>query len=290
MESFVAIIKSLRPRQWVKNMFVFAALIFAAEFTNFRSVIITICAFALFSFVASSMYLINDVCDYEIDRRHPKKKFRPIASDQVSRQIAIFLSVVLGISSLLISLIISPKLTLILAIYVVNNLLYSLKLKHVVILDILMVASGFVLRAVGGALAIDVPISSWFIIIIFLLTLFLAIVKRRQEFLVIEKIGGKKRKVLDNYSVEMLDQMSNIVLPAVLVSYIFYTFNKFPGQYEYFIFTVPFVIYGIFRYLYLIHKKGKGESPTEAFLTDVPLLLTVVLWAGVCAYLLYQFG
>ncbi|MBU0976391.1 MAG: decaprenyl-phosphate phosphoribosyltransferase [Patescibacteria group bacterium] len=287
MTTFKAIIKSLRPKQWVKNIFVFSALVFAVEFTNIRSLTLAVCAFFLFSFTASSIYIINDLVDFENDRKHPKKKFRPIASGELSKGIAIIISLILGVSSIITALVIHPLFALILLFYVINNLLYSYFFKHVVIVDIIMVATGFVLRAVGGAIVINVSISSWFLVITFLLTLFLAIMKRRQEFVEISKNGGEKRKVLDHYSMEMLDQMANIIIPAVLVSYVFYTFNTFHTQY--FIFTIPLVIYGIFRYLYLVHKKDLGESPTETLLTDFPLALVVIMWGLVSMVLLYFF-
>lgn len=287
MRQIKAIIKSFRPRQWAKNLFVFAALIFAAKFTDIRSDILAISTFFLFSFAASSVYLINDVIDFETDRSHPIKKNRPIASGMVSRSLAIVISLVFILATLFTSLVISPYLTLVITIYFLNNLLYSFGLKHIVIIDVMMVSIGYVLRAVGGAVAIDVPISSWFLVIIFLLTLFLAVMKRRQEFVEIAKNGGKKRKVLEHYSVEMLDQMANIVIPAVLVSYIFFTFNTFHT--EYFIFTIPLVVYGIFRYLYLVYKKDLGEDPTETLLKDIPLLICVMLWGVMCMGLLYYY-
>jgi 4-hydroxybenzoate polyprenyltransferase len=287
MNTIIAIIKSLRPKHWIKNGLVFVALIFAAKFTDIRLVSLAISTFFLFSFAASSVYLLNDIFDYETDRAHPKKKFRPIAAGELSRTIAAVISLLLGMGVLCTSLIVNPLLTLVITIYFINNLLYSFKLKHVAIVDILMVAFGFVLRAVGGAVAIGVSMSPWFLVIIFLLMLFLAIMKRRQEIVVISKNGGKKRKVLDSYSIEMLDQMGNIIIPAVLVSYVFYTFNTFHTQY--FIFTIPLVIYGIFRYLYLVHKKDLGESPTETLLKDLPLFFTVVLWGIVCMVLIYVY-
>lgn len=285
MDKFIAVIKSLRVKHWVKNVFVFAALIFAAEFTDIRSWTLATSAFFLFAFAASSVYLINDIVDYEADRNHPIKKHRPIASGEISRGVALLISIIFILGTLITSLIINPYFTLIIAVYFVNNFLYSFGLKHVVIIDILMVAFGYVLRAVGGAVAISVPISSWFLVIIFLLTLFLAVMKRRQEFIEIAKNGGKRRKVLDQYSVEMLDQMANILVPAVLVSYIFFTFNTFHTQY--FMLTIPLVVYGIFRYLYLVHKKDLGEDPTETLLKDVPLFLTVAFWGMMSIVLIY---
>lgn len=287
MKYIKAIIKSMRPKHWIKNIFVFAALIFAAKFTDIRAVTISVCTFFLFSFAASSVYLINDIFDYEADKNHPIKKNRPIASGQLSKGVALIISLLLSFATLMTSIVISPMLTLIILVYLVNNLLYSFGCKHIVILDILMVAFGFVLRAVGGAYAIGVPNSPWFLIITFMLTIFLAIMKRRQEFIEIEKSGGEKRRVLDNYSIEMLDQMANIVIPSVLISYIFYTFNTFHTKY--FIFTIPFVIYGIFRYLYLVHKKDMGESPTQTLLRDWPLLFTVTVWGSICMLLIYFF-
>jgi 4-hydroxybenzoate polyprenyltransferase len=287
MKTILAILTSMRPKHWVKNLVVFAALIFAVEFTQARSVVLAIVAFFLFSMLASSIYLINDVFDYDSDRMHPIKKFRPIASGELPRTVAIIISILLAGGVLITSLIVNPLLTAVLFAYWMNNVLYSFGLKHVVIIDILLVALGFVFRAVGGAVAIDVPISKWFLIITFLLALFLGIMKRRQEFVETSKNGGKQRRVLEHYSIFMLDQMANITIPAVLVSYIFYTFYTFHT--DYFIFTIPLVIYGIYRYLYLVHKKDKGENPTDTFLSDIPLLLTVIMWGGISTLLLYLY-
>ena len=287
MNKITAIIKSLRPKHWIKNMFVFPALIFAAQFTDWQAVFLTISAFFSFCFASSSMYLLNDVLDYEADRNHPLKKNRPIAAGELSKPVALFISFLLGIGAIAISIVINPLFLLVVLAYVLNNILYSYYFKHVVIIDILMVAFGFVLRAIGGAIAIDVTISPWFLAITFLLTLFLAIMKRRQEIMEISKNGGKKRKVLENYTKEMLDQMANIMIPAVMVSYVFYTFNTFHTQL--FVFTIPLVIYGIFRYLYLVHKKDLGESPTETLLKDFPLAFVVILWGLMSMFLIYYF-
>ncbi len=285
MRTIKAIIKSCRPKHWIKNIFVFPALIFANEFTDGKSIVLSIATFFLFSFAASSVYLINDIADYESDKNHPIKKYRPIPAGELSRGLALVVSLLLSFATLLTSIVISPMLTLIIFAYFINNLFYSFGLKHVVILDTLMVSFGFVLRAVGGAYAIGVPNSPWFLIITFMLTLFLAIMKRRQEFVEINKNGGETRQVLDDYSIEMLDQMANIIIPSVLVSYIFYTFNTFHTKY--FIFTIPFVVYGIFRYLYLVHKKNLGENPVHTLFIDIPLLMCVVLWGIECMILIY---
>jgi len=287
MRTSRAILKSLRPKHWIKNIFVFAALIFAAKFTDLQSWILATSAFFLFSFAASSVYLITDILDYEADRNHPIKRFRPIASGELSRGVALLISIIFIIGTLLTSLMINPYFTLVILVYFLNNFLYSFGLKHVVIIDVMMVALGYVFRAVGGAIAISVPISSWFLVIIFLFTLFIAVMKRRQEFVEIAKNGGKKRKVLDQYSIEMLDQMANVLVPAVLVSYIFYTLNALHT--ENFIFTIPFVVYGIFRYLYLVYKKDLGENPTETLLNDLPLLFCVFLWGVTSMYLIYYY-
>ena len=287
MNTIVAILQSMRPKHWIKNLAVFAALLFAVEFTQWRSVTFAVVTFFLFSLLASSVYLFNDVIDYEADRKHPIKKSRPIARGALHKSVAIIVSILLATGVLVTSLVIHPTLTIILLAYLVNNILYSFGLKHVVIMDILSIAFGFVFRAVGGAVAIDVPVSKWFLIITFLLALFLGIMKRRQEFIEIARNGGKQRKVLQHYSISMLDQMANITIPAILVSYIFYTFNTFHS--DYFIFTIPLVIYGIFRYLYLVHEKDKGENPTDTLLSDIPLALTVLAWGLMSIALLYLY-
>lgn len=281
------IIRSLRPKQWIKNIFVFPAIVFAGKFTDLRADFFVLIVFFLFSFTASAIYLLNDVFDIEADRNHPIKKFRPIASGKVSIKLALFLSGLLGTTSLLIAFFISPYLSLVLSLYVFNNLFYTLYFKHVVIVDIIMVALGFVFRAVGGAVAIDLSLSPWFLTITFLLTLYLSVMKRRQEFVEIVKNGGKKRKVLENYSVELLDQMGNILIPSILVSYTFFTFNTFHTQY--FIVTIPLVVYGLFRYLYLVHQKDMGENPTDTLLRDRSLAFTVLLYGLVSICLIHFF-
>lgn len=285
MKTLVAIIKSFRPKQWTKNMFIFAALVFAGKFTDISALFLTIFGFILFSLAASSVYLINDVVDYEIDKKHPIKRFRPIASGKLKRSWALLIAVLLLFAVTGVSYKIQPLFSIVIVLYLVNNIFYSFIFKHVVIIDILLVAIGFVLRAVGGVVIIGVPFSPWFLVIIFLLTLFIAIMKRRQEFIEIEKNGGKKRKVLEQYSIEMLDQMANITVPTILVSYIFFTFNTFHTHY--FMLTIPLVVYGIFRYLFLVYKKDMGENPTDTLLTDIPLALCVLLWGIISALLIY---
>jgi len=284
----IYLIKSLRPKHWIKNIFVFPALIFADKFTDANSIILSIIAFIIFSISASSVYLINDVFDFETDRNHPVKKNRPIASGKVSKFEAVLLSIVLASSALGASLFLDIRFFFVICIYFMNNILYSFKFKHVVIIDIFMVAFGFVLRAVGGVYAIDVPMSSWFLIIIFLLTLFIAVMKRRQEFVEVEKSGGSKRKVLEDYSIEMIDKFAGIIIPVLLVSYIFFTFNNFHT--ELFMITIPLVLYGVFRYLFLIYKKNLGEDPTQTLLKDLPLAFTVIIWTIISMILIYKFN
>jgi len=283
------ILVSMRPRQWLKNLIVFAALIFAQRLSQPEMVVRSVLGFLLFCATSSAIYIINDLFDAERDRRHPLKARRPIASGALGFAPAVTAAAVLLIGALLAAFTLSWPFGAILLIYAILNLLYSLWLKEVVIIDVMVIAAGFVLRAVGGALIIDVPISTWLIICTILLSLFLAFCKRRQELESLDE-AGEHRATLREYSVDFIDQMINVVTASTVVAYTFYTVSpevelKLGTQHLYL--TVPFVLYGIFRYLYLVHRKGIGGSPTQALLTDRPLLTCVALWGITVVVLLY---
>lgn len=278
---------SLRPRQWIKNLFVFAALIFAVKFTDIKSIENSLAAFALFCLTSSGIYLLNDVIDYHRDREHPLKKNRPIAAGYLSRPAAVLISVILIIISVILSVIISYLLSLVLVSYIILNLFYSLYLKEIIILDIISIALGFVLRVIAGAVAIGVIFSPWLLLCTFFLTLFLAIGKRKNELFCLEKAAA--RGVLSQYSLDLLNQMNMVILPSTLITYTLYTFNTWQSQWL--ILTVPVVLYGLLRYLYIINqKKISDDGPTNDLLLDRPLQLTVLVWVILVIVILTKFS
>jgi 4-hydroxybenzoate polyprenyltransferase len=270
----------MRPRQWVKNLFVFAGLIFAQKlFTPLA--LVALAAFAIFCALSGAVYLVNDVADRDKDRLHPTKRLRPLASGRLSVPAAVLAALLLVALSLTASLLISWSLAVVAAAYVTLLILYSVWLKHLVIVDVLVVAAGFVLRAVAGAVAIDVEISGWLLICTILIALFLALGKRRYEYLALGGGAAAHRPILAEYSAELLDQMIAVVTASTVTAYALYTMSpetvaKFhthllPA-------TLPFVLYGIFRYLYLLYRRQLGGNPSELFLNDGPLLLNTFLW------------
>ena len=286
------IVVSMRPRQWVKNLVVFAALLFARKLTDPALLARAAAGFALFCIVSGAVYILNDLFDADRDRRHPVKARRPIASKALGAVPALTAAVLLLTGALMQGFIVSPPVGAVLLIYVALNIAYSLWLKEVVILDVMLIAAGFVLRAVGGALVIDVTISTWLILCTILLSLFLAFCKRRQELDLLDD-PHEHRAILREYSTEFLDQMIGVVTASTLMAYMLYTMSpeverKLGTPYLYL--TVPFVLYGIFRYLYLVHRKGEGGNPAQALLTDRPLLLCVGLWVLTVILLVYLGG
>ncbi len=284
-----AVFLSLRPRQWVKNLFVFAALIFGQRLFT-ASVWAALAAFAIFCGLSGAIYLFNDVADREKDRLHPKKRERPIASGRLPARAAILAGVVLVAVALAAAARLSAGLAATAAAYVVLLTLYSAWLKHVVIVDVLVVSIGFVLRAVAGALAIGVEISGWLLICTILIALFLALGKRRYEYLTLQGEAARHRPILAEYSAELLDQMIAVVTASTVTAYALYTMSpetvaKFhthllPA-------TLPFVLYGIFRYLYLLYRRQLGGNPSELFLNDRALLVNTALWIAAVLVIVY---
>ena len=276
----VAFLVALRPKQWVKNVFIFAPLVFAMELKNPHAVLMALATFAAFCALASAVYLANDVRDREADRRHPVKCRRPIAAGELSPAVAIVASVLFGAGALLAAYRIAPRVGAVATAYLVLNILYSFGLKRVVILDVMIVASGFLLRAAAGAFALDVVLSHWLVLCTGLLALFLGFVKRRQEIATLtDRLGT--REILREYSLPFLDEMIGIVTGATVVAYALYAFSEEVARKlgtEHMGLTIPFVLYGIFRTLYLVHQRGEGENPTTLFLSDPPLIATVFLW------------
>jgi 4-hydroxybenzoate polyprenyltransferase len=276
------LVRSLRPEQWTKNLVVFGALVFSKNFTNLPMIETSVLLFALFCLVSSSVYLFNDVIDYENDRLHPRKSMRPIASGALSRKTAAAVAILLVAAAFLIAALTMNQTTVIIIVaYALLNVLYTVLLKNIVILDVMTIAAGFVLRAVGGGTAIDVPISSWLVVCTILLALFLGFGKRRHELASLDKTAVEHRRSLEHYSTYFLDQMLSVVTASVVVAYTFYTLSpEVQGKLgvQNLVISVPFVLYGIFRYLYLIHKKEEGGSPSRLLLTDLPMLIDVLLW------------
>ena len=281
---------SLRPSQWTKNLFVFFGLIFGQRLFDLHAVSQAFGAFVIFCGLSGVVYLINDVADRDADRRHPTKRYRPIASGAVSVPAAIALAVVLTVVALAAAWWLRPAFAGVAVAYVALQALYSGPFTHIVIIDVLSIAIGFVLRAAGGAIAIDVPISHWLLILTILLALFLALAKRRHELVLLADDATRHRPILEEYSPYLLDQMIAVVTASTLITYVIYTVSpetvqKF--QTDYLGLTLPFPLYGIFRYLYLVHHKEGGGSPSDMLLNDRPLLACVALWGVAVAVIIY---
>lgn len=280
----------MRPQQWIKNLFLFAALVFSGHLFNPGDVLHIVLGFFAFSFVASGVYLFNDIADLEQDRLHPAKSRRPLPSGLLSTRTAFLAACILTVVGLVGSYLLGTDFGIILAIYLGLNILYSLHLKNIVILDVMTIATGFVLRVLGGAALISVPTSEWLIICTVLLALFLGFSKRRHELTILETDANTHREVLEHYSPYFLDQMIGIVTASTVMSYVLYTISedtvlKFGTKNL--IYTVPFVLYGIFRYLYLVHRREEGGDPTRLALTDRPLLFNMILWICSASYIIY---
>ena len=285
------LIRSLRPGQWTKNLLVFAGLLFGRRLFDPAAVLDATAAFAIFCALSGAVYLVNDIADRDIDRRHPLKAHRPLASGALPVSVAVAAAIVLVVGGLAGAFVINGQFGGVAAGYLALLVLYSLTLKHIVILDVLTIAIGFVLRAVAGAFAIDVEISQWLLVCTILLALFIALAKRRHELVLLADGATGHRPILGEYSAYLLDQMIAVVTASTLVAYIFYTIS--PETQEKFgtallELTIPFPIYGIFRYLYLVHRREGGGSPADLLLTDRPLLACVALWALSVAFIIYR--
>jgi 4-hydroxybenzoate polyprenyltransferase len=281
---------SLRPHQWTKNLMVFAAPALSKHLFEWGPLEKSVLAFVIFCALSGTVYLLNDVADLERDRLHPSKRLRPIASGALSPRAAALLALVLGLGSLGLSALLGLPFVLCAGLYLALNVLYSFRLKEIVILDVLSVSLGFVLRAVAGGVAIGVLISDWLLVCTLLLAMFLALAKRRHELVSLTTSATGHRKILAEYSPYLLDQMISVVTASCLTAYAFYTMAPDTVQKyrtERLAWTIPFVLYGIFRYLYLVHQKEKGGSPTDILVTDRPLLLNVFLWAMALLWIVY---
>jgi 4-hydroxybenzoate polyprenyltransferase len=282
---------SLRPEQWTKNLLVLAGVVFGGRLLEPLAVAMAVAAFAIFCALSGAVYLFNDIADRDADKNHPLKRERPIASGQLATTTASAAGAVLGAGGIAAAFSIGTQFGIIAATYVAFQLLYSVALKHLVILDVLMIAAGFVLRAVAGAVAVDVPIGHWLLVCTTLLALFLALSKRRHELVLLADGATDHRRILEEYSPYLLDQMIGVVTSSTLIAYTVYATSPDTaarlgtGKLG---LTIPFVLYGIFRYLYLVHQKRGGGSPAAMLLTDRPLLGCVALWAATVIVLLYS--
>jgi 4-hydroxybenzoate polyprenyltransferase len=286
-----SLIISLRPGQWTKNLLVFAGVLFGQRLLEPAAVGRSLAAFAVFCALSGAVYLLNDVADRDRDRLHPLKATRPIASGALPIRTAVTVAIALCAVGLTASLAIAPAFAGVAVAYLVLQLLYSGPLKHIVIVDVLTLAIGFVLRAAAGAVAVDVEISRWLLVCTLLLALFVALAKRRHEIVLLADEASSHRRILGEYSAYLLDQMIAVVTASTLIAYIFYTVSpetqaKFGTQWLGV--TIPFPLYGIFRYLYLVHRREGGGSPADLLLTDRPLLVCVALWAIAVALIIYR--
>lgn len=287
----MSVFASLRPGQWTKNFIVFAALIFARRLLDPAAVALALAAFLIFCGLSGAVYLINDVSDRDADRQHPLKSQRPIASGALSVRSALTWAALLVGGGLAAAFWLQPWFGVAAAGFVALQTAYTRALKHVVILDVMAIAAGFVLRAVAGGLVIEVPVSEWLLVCTILLALFLGLAKRRHELTLLAAGASGHRRILEEYDPYLLDQMIAVVAAATLVAYIIYclsseTIERFGTHWL--VLTVPFPIYGIFRYLYIVHRKDGGGNPSEMLLTDRPLLACVALWSVAVVTIIYR--
>jgi 4-hydroxybenzoate polyprenyltransferase len=278
----------MRPKQWTKNAIVFAALVFDLKLFRISSLAEVVGAFMCFCLASSAIYLLNDLRDIESDRLHPRKRMRPIASGQLKIPVARLAIVGLLGLSLPVALLLEPAFAAVIGGYLLLMSAYTGYLKHLVIIDVFAIAAGFVLRAAGGAVVLDVPISPWLYVCTVLLALFVGFGKRRHELLLLEETAGSHRRNLDEYSEQLLDQFILITASATVMAYSLYTFaaTNLPANHSMML-TIPFVVYAIFRYLFLIHRRDGGGSPESLLLADRPLLGCIALWGLMTVAILY---
>ena len=294
----VDLVASFRPKQWTKNGLVFLALVFSVNQywtpadldTTLLLLRDTFFAFLLFSFLSSAEYLLNDLVDVAQDREHPQKRYRPLAAGRLSPTVVLGSAGLLAAAGLLGSFLLAPVFGLVASGYVALMVAYTLVLKHLVILDVFVIAGGFLLRAVGGAAVIGVPVSPWLYLCTTLGALFIGLTKRRQELVLLQDQASSHRRILREYTPALLDQMINVVTSSTVITYSLYTFSaeSLPANHAMML-TIPFVLYGIFRYLYLVHTRNLGGSPEEVLLRDKPLLLDILLWLAVSGAILVMF-
>ncbi len=291
MQALTGLIQTMRPKQWTKNiLFVFPAIVFDAKLTDIDSLVRVIITSILLILMSGTIYIINDLTDVENDKQHPTKRFRPIPSGKLPIPVARVASIIIPIITLIIAIIFDPELAVILLVYLILQILYSYRLKHIVLLDILSVSFGFVLRVMAGGIVIDVEISPWLYAFTGLLALFLVVAKRRQELIKLGDKAKNTRPIFQQYNLQLLDEILRIVTTSTLITYLLYTIEvetmTIDGT-NLGLTTVPFVLYGLLRYLYLIHVKEEGGAPDEVLLKDRHIQVTVGLASMLFILILY---
>lgn len=283
-----AILAEARPKQWIKNGFLLAGIVFAKQLTDADALWRVAAAIAIFCLVASSIYYVNDLGDRAADRLHPKKRFRPIAAGEITTGVAWAIGLGGMAIALPLAFLLRPLFGMIIALYIALQFAYTYYLKTQVILDVFALSASYVLRAIGGAVVIAAPISPWLYVCTVLLTLAIGFAKRRAELILLEGGAGSHRKVLEEYSATLLEEIIAILTSATVMAYALYTFNaeNLPKNHA-MMFTIPFVLYAVFRYLYLVYRKGEGGSPEEALFADRPLLVCIALWGLLSVAILY---
>ena len=281
MKKIFELLRLMRPYQWVKNTFIFTGLLFGHAWHDPHLVTQVIVVFIAFCLVSSAIYTFNDIIDLEQDKQHPKKCLRPLACGSVTRPAAVMLAALLGVLGLVLAYSASPTVLMILGGYALMNIAYSLRLKHVVILDVFIIATGFMLRILAGTLGVGIPPSQWLLLCGLMVTLFLGFTKRRAEIIALTDDKTAHRKVLEHYSPVLLDKMIGITAAGLIMSYSLYTMNadtirihNTPNL----IYTVPFVMYGVFRYIYLLHHQSRGGDPSHDLVRDPHLFVVVGAW------------
>jgi 4-hydroxybenzoate polyprenyltransferase len=283
------LLRTFRPRQWIKNVFVFAALVFDQKLTDWPLLGRTVVAFILFCMISSTVYIMNDLVDLEKDKEHPKKKRRALPSGQLKPWFAIVSAVAILAICLPLSFWLDPYFGLIIATYFLLNVAYSFWLKNIVLIDVMVVTAGFVLRVAAGVVIVEAArFSPWLYLSILFLGLFLSIGRRRHELTLLQEGADSHRKILEEYNLKLLDDMTHLVTTAAVISYSLYTFSavNLPANHSMML-TIPFVLYGVFRYQYLIHVKGEGGAPEMLLYTDLPLLVDLVLWGVSVVLVMY---
>lgn len=291
MQSLIGLIQTMRPRQWTKNiLFVFPAIVFDAKLNDIDLLLRVIIASILLTLMSGTIYIINDLVDVENDKQHPTKQFRPIPSGKIPLSLAKLFAVIIPSITLILAFIFDSGLFFILIAYLILQILYSFRLKHIVLLDVMSVALGFVLRVMAGGVVIDVEISPWLYAFTGLLALFLVVAKRRQELVKLGDSAKSTRPIFQHYNLALLDEMLRMVTTSTLITYLLYTIEvktmTINGT-NFGLITIPFVLYGLFRYLYLIHVKEEGSAPDEVLLKDRPLQLAVIAAGIVFIVILY---
>jgi 4-hydroxybenzoate polyprenyltransferase len=291
IDTLRGIIKTMRPHQWIKNILIYVPLVFDRKLTDVPSLVQTTAGFIIFCLLASVVYIVNDITDLEADRNHPKKKKRPLASGKLPVAVALITAIIILAITIPLAYWLSPPFALVLLCYFSLNLLYSKWLKHIPIIDVFVLASFYVLRVIAGLTLIEVErFSPWLYMVTTLLALYIGLGKRRAELTLLQENANQHRRVLEGYTIPLLDQLIIIVSATTIIAYSLYTFSapNLPENHTMML-TIPFAIYGIFRYLYLIQVKQEGGAPEEILLSDRPLQITVLLWGIAIMVIFYLF-